>query len=249
MSGPLWRRSAAHRARTEAGLHVSRMRADVHQPRLPLRRQAMSAAMGPFETEREISALPEVQAIYEAFHADPGAGKMAPRTRLMPGRVLDAAGVAMGAYDDRIADWLATWEPQTVAVIAGWVSRARAAECGLLRAEALSESGAHHATLAKLAQAQDEVGRLRAELAGAQAASPSGRGEPAAALTGEQLSTVLHALYTAADHERDVAATCGECEVRPEGLCRDTRLDRPNRKGAERAAVEAAATGAEAADA
>jgi hypothetical protein len=33
--------------------------------------------------------------------------------------------------------------------------------------------------------------------------------------------TVLDALAVAADHKRDLAANCGECEARPEGLCPD----------------------------
>ena len=34
------------------------------------------------------------------------------------------AGVELGAYDHRIALWLTTWEPQTIAVIASWITRA-----------------------------------------------------------------------------------------------------------------------------
>jgi hypothetical protein len=37
---------------------------------------------------------------------------------------LTAAGVEMGVYDHRIASWLAGWEPQTCAVVAGWLTRA-----------------------------------------------------------------------------------------------------------------------------
>ncbi len=80
--------------------------------------------MGPFQDERQARELPEVQAVYEAFRADPGAGKMtAPNLRML----LDActaAGVRVGAYDVRILEWLATWEPATCAVIAGLIIRA-----------------------------------------------------------------------------------------------------------------------------
>jgi hypothetical protein len=38
--------------------------------------------------------------------------------------VLLAADVELGAYDRRIVEWLARWEPATCAVIAGLVSRA-----------------------------------------------------------------------------------------------------------------------------
>jgi hypothetical protein len=41
-----------------------------------------------------------------------------------------AAGVELGAYDRRIIAWLAGWEPQTVAVICGLISRARNAATG-----------------------------------------------------------------------------------------------------------------------
>jgi hypothetical protein len=31
----------------------------------------------------------------------------------------------LGGYDERIVEWLATWEPSTVEVIATWIERAR----------------------------------------------------------------------------------------------------------------------------
>jgi len=86
-------------------------------------RQAGTPA-GPFETEREVRELPAVRAVYEAFDADPGAGRMAPHTRRLLGQALRVAGVDMGQQDERVAEWLARWEPQTVAVIAGWITRA-----------------------------------------------------------------------------------------------------------------------------
>lgn len=56
--------------------------------------------------------------------------------RATDGERLDAAerqallqtlnGIQLGAYDLRIVDWLATWEPSTVAVICSWIHRARA---------------------------------------------------------------------------------------------------------------------------
>jgi cell division protein YceG involved in septum cleavage len=42
--------------------------------------------------------------------------------------LLAAAGVELGAYDERIATWLAGWEWGTVAVIASWIQRAATAE-------------------------------------------------------------------------------------------------------------------------
>ena len=81
-------------------------------------------AARPFETEQQVRELPSVRAVYDAFSRDPGPGKMAPHNHRMLCEALSAAGVELGAYDHRIVSWLATWEPQTVAVIAGWVQRA-----------------------------------------------------------------------------------------------------------------------------
>jgi hypothetical protein len=78
---------------------------------------------GPFDSEREARELPAVREVYAAFRADPGLGKIGPNHRMLLD-ALAAAGVDLGAYDHAIAGWLAGWEPQTVAVIAGWVQRA-----------------------------------------------------------------------------------------------------------------------------
>lgn len=40
---------------------------------------------------------------------------------------LAAAGVPLGAYDLKIARWLAMWEPETVAAVLSWACRAHAA--------------------------------------------------------------------------------------------------------------------------
>lgn len=66
---------------------------------------------GPFKTEREASA------------AAAGAGD----NREMLSAALAAAGVETGAYDEQILDWLAGYEPSTVAVICGLIDRAREA--------------------------------------------------------------------------------------------------------------------------
>ncbi len=42
-----------------------------------------------------------------------------------------AAGVELGAYDRRIVAWLAGWEPQTCAVVAGLITRATGTDAGL----------------------------------------------------------------------------------------------------------------------
>lgn len=88
---------------------------------------AIAGTLGPFETEREARELPAVRAVYAAFDRDPGAGRMAPHIHRMLSEACTAAGVQLGAYDRRILAWLAGWEPQTCAVIAGLISRANLA--------------------------------------------------------------------------------------------------------------------------
>jgi hypothetical protein len=39
----------------------------------------------------------------------------------------ECSGIRLGAYDKRIIEWLANYEPFTVAVICGLISRARQA--------------------------------------------------------------------------------------------------------------------------
>jgi hypothetical protein len=79
---------------------------------------------GPFTTEREARQSPAARAVYEAFDADPGAGKMtAPNLRMLLDAVT-SAGIHVGAYDVQILEWLAGWEPATCAVIAGLIRRA-----------------------------------------------------------------------------------------------------------------------------
>ena len=80
-----------------------------------------------YETERQVGDLPAVQAIYAAFRADPGPGKMAPHTHRLLCEALAAAGVELGAYDHKIVEWLAGWEPTTCAVIASLIGRAHEA--------------------------------------------------------------------------------------------------------------------------
>jgi hypothetical protein len=79
---------------------------------------------GPYETEREARETPAARAVYEAFDAGPGPGKMAPGNMKMMLDAVGAAGVQVGAYDVRILEWLAGYEPQMCAVIAGLITRA-----------------------------------------------------------------------------------------------------------------------------
>jgi hypothetical protein len=80
--------------------------------------------LGPFETERDALGHPAVRAVYDASGKDPGPGKMQPRNHRLLCEAVSAAGIALGAYDHRIVSWLSTWEPATVAVVAGMIGRA-----------------------------------------------------------------------------------------------------------------------------
>jgi hypothetical protein len=123
---------------------------------------------GPFETERQVRELPAVRAVYEAFDANPGVGRMARHNERILRESCAAARMALGAFDARIVSWLAGWEPETCAVIAGLISRAYAAgRCGQAasaqarRADLAGNSGlsAGKATtvLAALADATDVI--------------------------------------------------------------------------------------------
>ena len=102
----------------------------------------------PFDSDRQARELPEVAAIYAAFERDHGIGKMALHSHRLLCEALSAAGVELGAYDHRIVGWLAGWEPQTCAVIAGWVQRAAAARTARL-------SGADRAVIARARELAD----------------------------------------------------------------------------------------------
>ena len=71
-------------------------------------------AAGPFETEQQARDIPAVQAVYEAFRADPGVGKMTPHNLAMLEQACAAAGVDLGAFDRRVLVWLSGWEPGRV---------------------------------------------------------------------------------------------------------------------------------------
>lgn len=68
---------------------------------------------GPFETEQDAR---RAVADWESGISE------ANRSHLLA--AIGDAGITIGAYDARIIDWLTEWEPGTVAVIAGLISRA-----------------------------------------------------------------------------------------------------------------------------
>jgi hypothetical protein len=77
---------------------------------------------GPYETERQAAA-----AARHIYDSDPGTGAWGDGNHRLMEDACTAAGVQLGAYDHRILLWLAGWEPSTCAVIAGLITRARAA--------------------------------------------------------------------------------------------------------------------------
>ena len=72
---------------------------------------------GPFETEYE------ARASVEHITSSPAEAMTDGNHRLLED-ACRAAGVELGAWDHRILLWLAGWEPSTVAVVAGLISRA-----------------------------------------------------------------------------------------------------------------------------
>jgi hypothetical protein len=83
--------------------------------------QNLPADVGPYENDRQAAAT-----VREAYAAGPLAprGTMARFNRDRLTAACAAAGVELGAYDRRIVEWLAGWEPETVAVVVGLVVRA-----------------------------------------------------------------------------------------------------------------------------
>ena len=77
---------------------------------------------GSYENEDQALAASSVRAIYEAYRAG--------ITSLHDGSVdlllsaCEQAGVTLGAYDRRILTWLAGFEPQAAAAVAGIINRA-----------------------------------------------------------------------------------------------------------------------------
>jgi hypothetical protein len=82
---------------------------------------------GPFEDDAEVRDLPAIRAVYKAFRADPGMGKMAPHKHRLLCEALSAAGVELAAHDHAIVLWLAEQPPATVAVVCGLIGRAHEA--------------------------------------------------------------------------------------------------------------------------
>lgn len=79
---------------------------------------------GPFETARQALDTPAVRAVFTTFEAAPAQGRMQPPNLAMLRAACEGADVKLGTYDLRILAWLAGWEPQICAVVAGLITRA-----------------------------------------------------------------------------------------------------------------------------
>jgi hypothetical protein len=75
---------------------------------------------GPFATSREAAGSSGWEASGRAAGRRVGEANLADLESA-------CAGLDLGAYDRQIIGWLAGWEPATVAVLCGLISRARAA--------------------------------------------------------------------------------------------------------------------------
>jgi hypothetical protein len=92
---------------------------------------ARQAAPGPFETRDQVRALPAVRASYDAAHISSSRAVLGDGSRRILDEACAAAGVEVGAYDHRVVGWLAGWEPEICAVIAGLITRAATGRGGV----------------------------------------------------------------------------------------------------------------------
>jgi hypothetical protein len=114
---------------------------------------------GPFETEQQARETAAVRAVYAAFDADPGVGKMRPHNLAMLTAECEAAHVRLGAFDERVLAGFANWEPESCKVAAGVIHRA--AEHGAAeRASLRAHLDADHAAIRKLCQIAEALDAL-----------------------------------------------------------------------------------------
>ena len=79
---------------------------------------------GPFESEDQARTTAAVRAIYEAYRA--GITSLHDGSADLLLSACEQAEVTLGAYDRRILFWLAMFEPQAAAAVAGIIIRATA---------------------------------------------------------------------------------------------------------------------------
>ena len=84
-----------------------------------------AATTRPCETERQARA--DVAGVYAQCERSSRRGVMGEANLAYLREACDQASVTLGAFDARILAWLAGWEPETCAVVAGLVTRANAA--------------------------------------------------------------------------------------------------------------------------
>lgn len=166
----------------------------------------MSAPVtGPFGSEREVLGHPAVRAVYAASTPSSRPGVLAEGNHRMLLETLEAAGVELGEYDARIVAWLAKWEPQTCAVVAGLITRAAA-----------GGEAAGRAAIAQLARDCGATGRgdEGPSVPFADLIERYRQGQQAAVLAGGDLATVLAALEEASTELRERGTWCasGTCE-------------------------------------
>ncbi len=101
--------------------------------------QSQAVPPVPYESEREARAA--VANIYDLMHASTERGTGSRENFLLLVKACEAAQVGLGSptsYDRRILAWLAGFEPETCAVVAGLITRARQAASGDLRPAVLA---------------------------------------------------------------------------------------------------------------
>jgi hypothetical protein len=81
-----------------------------------------SVPYGPYEIEQQARA--DVAYIHEQSWRSVRPGALAEANLARLTDVCERAGVVLGAFDSRILGWLANYEPETCAAIAGLISRA-----------------------------------------------------------------------------------------------------------------------------
>ncbi len=85
-------------------------------------------ATGPFESESQVRELPAMRAMWERWRAAYPRPEASAELHAAAAALIESAcersGVAIGAYDRRLINWLAGFDPDYCAVFAGLISRA-----------------------------------------------------------------------------------------------------------------------------
>ena len=94
----------------------------------------------PYETWRQARA--DVTRVYAQCEHSSQRGVLGEANLAQLREACDQASVRLGAFDARILAWLAGWEPETCAVVAGLITRAYAA--GLKAADSIGPLSEQH---------------------------------------------------------------------------------------------------------